>query len=98
MYSTIGCIRSPFRLSDETGRAAVTQTILNLIFRVTGGIALIFLMYGAFLYLTSRGDKEQTERAKRTIYRTIIGTIIVFATVFILNLIASLLRLPGFRT
>lgn len=51
-------------------------TIFSAIFVVLGGVAVLFLVIGAFRYIISNGDQGNIKRAKDTILYSIIGIII----------------------
>ncbi len=75
-YTGLGCISSA-GFTKESGRAAATRTVVNFLTGITGGIAFIFLLYGAFVILTAKGDPEQVKRGKTVIMRTLIGAVLV---------------------
>lgn len=96
-YNDFGCIISPAGFMSAEGRASSAQFFLTIIYTVTGAIAMIALIYGAFLIISAKGDPEQISRGKRMIVRAIIGVILVYLMVFLINFIGSkVLRLPGF--
>ena len=97
-YTAVGCLSTDLASFSEEGAAAgVVTPILNILFSLTGGIAFLYLMYGAFLILTSRGDVEQLSQGKRTVMGSIIGLVFVLTSVFLINLIANgVLKIPGF--
>jgi len=98
MYTMLGCIATDLGSFQSEGAAAsVVQTILNLIFSITGGAALIALIYGAFLVLTSQAEPEKLNQGKRIIFGAIVGVIFALGSVFLVNLLASgILKIPGF--
>jgi hypothetical protein len=95
-YSDLGCVRSPMGFQTEQGPASLVRLITSVIYTITGSIALVMLLYGAFLVTTSKGSSSQVKRGKSIIIKTIVGTIIVFSAVFIVETIAKILRIPGF--
>ncbi len=95
-YTDLGCISSPLGFTTAQGPAAMVRSIMSLLYTVTGAIGLVTLMYGAFLVTTSKGNASQVRRGKHFIVRTIIGVVIVFSAVFLVNLIAGALKIPGF--
>ena len=99
-YTMIGCLTSTggFQNDKNTGASSFVQALFDLlVFRVTGGIAFLYLMYGAFLVLTSQGEVERLSQGKRVIVGAVIGLVFTLGSVFIVNLIGSgVLRLPGF--
>lgn len=69
---------------DQTGAAGISQFFTNLVglFSTVAAIALIFmLLWGAFEWMTSGGDKEKLAAAQRRILNAIIG-IVLFAITF----------------
>lgn len=94
----IGCLSTD--INDFTGEGAaanIVNFLLNkLVFPLAGGIALLFLIYGAFLLLTSQSEPEKLNQGKRVVMGSIIGIIFVLFTVFIVNIIAGVLKIPGF--
>lgn len=98
MFTMLGCIATDLGSFQSEGAAAsVVQTILNLIFSITGGAALLALIYGAFLILTSQAQPEKLNQGKRIISGAIIGVVFTLGSVFLVNLLASgILKIPGF--
>jgi len=99
-YTMLGCISSSSSFADTSGSGAANfiQTLFDfLVFKITGGVAFLYLIYGAFLYLTSQGDTERLNHAKRVILGAIIGLIFTISSVFVVNLIGNgILKIPGF--
>lgn len=70
--------------SKTSGAGAISQFLSNLIILIysLAGVVLIFmLVWGAFEWLTSGGDKEHIEAARKRIINAIIG-ILLFALAF----------------
>jgi len=68
--------------SEEGTNLLLTSTIGNIIttfLSVIGVIFIILSVYGGFLYLTSRGNQEQTKKALTIITQSLIGLIIILA-------------------
>jgi len=101
-YTAIGCITSTggFENNKGTGASSFTQALFDLIvFKMIGGIALLYLMYGAFLILTSQSDPEKLNHGKRVLYGAVIGVVFVLSSVLLVNIIGSnILRIPGFTS
>ncbi len=69
---------------DPTGAGAISQFLsngVNLIYMVAAIVLLFMILWGAFQWLTSGGDKEQLAAAQRRILNAIIG-ILLFAAAF----------------
>jgi hypothetical protein len=97
MYTMLGCIQTNLSSFTNDGAAvSVVQFFLDFIFRIVGGIALIYFMYGAYLLMTSQGSAERLNKGRQTLYGAIIGLVFVLLSVFLIRLIASgILKIPG---
>ncbi len=58
--------------------------IIRLFFVLAGIAALLYLLLGAFTWITSGGDKERVEKARDKIQAAIVGIILVVIVVAIL--------------
>lgn len=73
------------------------QKILSLSVSIAGGVAFLSFLYGAFLILTAKGDREQLENGKDILIKSIGGLFIILFAVFILNFVGvEVLKIPGF--
>lgn len=66
------------------------KTIQNIVFAVlviATVVALFFLIWGGFKWVTSGGDKAKVDAARQTIIAAIIGLILSFLAFFILSLV-----------
>ncbi len=98
-YTQVGCIDvglSGFR--DSSAAGGVTNAILSrFLFPITGVLALLSLIYGAFLVMTAHGRAQQINLGKRWIYGALIGVVFVFMVILLIRIIAGdILRIPGF--
>ena len=99
---TFGTISPPpaikdFAGPDKSGAAGISNFLSNLVVLIysAAAIVLIFmLLWGAFEWMTSGGDKEKLSSAQRRIINAIIG-IILFAVAF--AVIAVLGQFTGFE-
>lgn len=72
------------RTSEETLQAFLKSGI-NLAFGIGGIITFFMLLIGAVEYITSGGDKEAVEKAKKKMTTAIIGLVILFSTYAIIK-------------
>ncbi len=63
------------------------QHLYNYLISIAGIIALVSLIVGGILYLTSTGKPEQTAKAKKQILAAFLGIIILFSSYLILRTI-----------
>jgi hypothetical protein len=75
--------------SNNTSLASIVKTVLNMAFVLAGVIAVVYLIWGGYQYITSAGG-EGSEAGKKTIINAIIGLIIVIAAFAIANYIWTL--------
>ncbi len=54
-------------------------------------IAIFFLIYGGFLYMTGGSVPAQLEKARKTIFNAVIGLVIAMAAIALNNLIFSII-------
>lgn len=65
---------------------------------IIGGVALLFIIYGGYIILTSQGDPNQLNTGKSYIYYAIAGLLLaIFGFVFIQVIAVDILHIPGFN-
>ena len=72
----------------------VPALVANFIFSavlLAAGVVVIFIIIGGYKYMTSGGDPKQLEGARKTITYAIIGMLIVFFSLFFLNILKQVL-------
>lgn len=50
---------------------------------IAGAVAVLYLIVGGFLYITSGGDESKLEKAKNTIKNAIIGVVVILLALVI---------------
>lgn len=78
----------------DVGRIIVG--LINLVFILSVIVALLYLIWGGFKWLTSGGDKTAVQSAREHIVAAIVGLVIIFMSYFILNFIVKFF-IPGFE-
>lgn len=64
---------------------------------LVGGVALLFIIYGGYIILTSQGNPTQLSKGKSYIFYAIMGLLLaIFGYVFIQIVIVDILKIPGF--
>lgn len=85
-------------MTDDVGQAQsnlsgfIFTIILNVIeiaLRLVGFAAVGFVIYGGFKYLTSAGSADRIVAGRKIIQNALIGLVVSFFSVAIVNLIAS---------
>lgn len=68
------------------------ETLASWFLIIIGLIGVIFLLYGALVYITAGGDSEKVDKAKKTIIYALIGIAVAILAFAIVTFVASLLR------
>ena len=84
-FAPITAIVNPFP-QVQAGGVTVTN-ILNIVFGIVGALTFLFIVYGGFKYVMSRGDPQATNTAKNTIIYAVVGMIITLSAAAIVNFV-----------
>ena len=80
---------------DGSGLASfVWQIVLNVLFDLMAAASIVavgFVIYGGYLFITSEGDPGKAAKARKTISSAIIGLIITLLATAIINTITGIL-------
>lgn len=68
--------------------------IISIALIFSGVVILVYFMYGAILFILSRGDAKALQKAKNTIVYALLGGIVVVGAFVIVNIVIGLLGLP----
>ena len=77
---------SGYRCS-ETDLPGIFNTIVNWALGIAFFIAVIFLIYGGFLYITSAGNEESATKGKNAVVYALIGIIIIVLSYVIVRVV-----------
>ncbi len=78
----------PEALPSQTSFLDLLTFIINFFLGLVGTVAILMLIYGGFLYLTSAGG-DNIKKAKNTIIYAIIGIIVILLSYAIVNTITG---------
>lgn len=87
----------PFVLQDPTGAGGISlflSHLVALVYTVAAVALVLMILWGAFDWITSEGEKEKIESARNKIIHSIIG-ILLFAAAF--AIIQVLGQFSGFK-
>jgi hypothetical protein len=81
-------------LPNATGAAngSILQTVLQDLFGVIGGLALIFLIIGGLRYIFSNGDPQNAASARGTIIYALVGLMVAIVAESIVALVLGKLK------
>lgn len=71
----------------------IISKILPYLFAGAGLLLLLYLLYGGLSLMLSRGDPKAVQSAKDKITGAVVGFVIVFASYWIVQIVATLLGL-----
>ena len=74
---------------DQITVPNIVQTGIRLVLVVASLVAFFFLVLGGIKWVTSGGDKEQTQKAQGQITAALVGLVIVFSAWAILRLVEA---------
>jgi hypothetical protein len=96
-YTFLGCLTTGAGSFQEGGAGNVVQSLLKIIFSIVGGVAFLYLIFGAFVIISSQNEPERLNYGRRVVYGAITGLIFALTSVLLVNLIAGqVLKIPGF--
>lgn len=79
--------------------AGFAQAIYAIGLSFIGVVALLFIVYGGFLILTSQGSPDQVAKGKSYITYSIIGIVVAVSGYTIYEVIVkNILKIPGFNS
>ncbi len=78
--------------------SGVIPALITTIFIIAIIVALLYLVWGGFKWLTSGGDKAAVAQAREHIIAAIIGLVIIFLSYFILNIVLGFFGLGSLGT
>lgn len=62
-------------------------TLVNILLGLVGLVAVIMLIYGGVLYLTSAGDEDKAKKGKQAVMYAIIGLLLIGFSVAIVQFV-----------
>lgn len=86
-------ISPDFNLNLQT-LGGIISALLNIAFYIAGFLAFYYLVWGAFQYMASSGNKEQLQKARARITWALVGLIVVFMSYFIARFASEIFK-PG---
>lgn len=80
LAQSIGAIFDPAVGINIGGANVLIISITNFMLALIGSVAIVYLVYGGYMYMTARGDPGQVSKATKAIWSSITGILIaIFA-------------------
>ena len=86
-------IQGPLKDDKFTNLTSLLNNAIPIIFPIAGLILLAYLIWGGFEFLTSLGDPKKAAAAKNKITYAILGFFLIFASYWIVQLVAYFFKL-----
>lgn len=89
------CVRPLEGIPDATGVATISciwivlQNVINAALVLSGVVAVFLIIYSGYQYVTSSGDKEKVDNARKRLTYAIIGLVIVMMSFVMVNLLSQ---------
>lgn len=78
--------------NDRKKTGGVVAAVMRMVYLILGIVAVIFLIYGGFLYIYSAGDPGKVKKAKDTIIYAILGIVVAVLAAAIINFVIISVR------
>lgn len=85
----------PGNTTQDSTASGFILKIINIALAIAGLIAVLFLIIGGFRYITSAGNEETAEKAKKIILNSIIGIVVIILSFVIVRVISNALTGQG---
>lgn len=91
VYTGVVCAKTDFGVF-------IQDTVFSFGIGLAGIMALLCIIYAAFIMQTSSGNPEKIKKAQEMLTSCIMGLVLIIFSVFILRLIGvNILKIPGFK-
>lgn len=78
-----------FNFPQDIGK--VFLAVIEILLRISGLVAVAYVVYGGIKYVLSQGEPDKTKSAKNTIINALIGAAIAVTATGLVNLVARTL-------
>ncbi len=79
------CAGTGVRCEQNIDLPSLFKTIINYALGIAFFVAVIYLIYGGFLYITSAGNEESAEKGKNAIVYALIGIVVIVLSFVIVS-------------
>lgn len=80
-------------IAGSTAPGIIITSVLRIVYAVGAVMVLFMLIFGAFQWITSGGDKEAVQKARSRITNALIGLAILALSLVIITIIAAILKI-----
>jgi hypothetical protein len=95
--ASVNCTATDFGCIPSDNPLQFTSSLYTIGLGFIGGVALLFIVWGGYLVLSSRGNPSQLQKGRDYILYSIIGLILAVGGYAFYHIIAKdVVKLPGF--
>lgn len=69
----------------QTGLRGIVLTIINFFLGFLGLLAVVMVIYGGFLYVSSAGNEENVNKAKKILLYAVVGIVVIIVSFALVN-------------
>lgn len=69
----------------QTGLRGIVLTIVNFFLTFLGLLAVVMVIYGGFLYVSSAGNEENVNKAKKILLYAVVGVVVIIVSFALVN-------------
>lgn len=91
MAKILDCVGDPTKFKLENVGGCI-DSFINLALYFAGGLAVLFIILGAYQYLTAFGSEEKANKGKSTLTWAIIGLVVMACAKLLVELIKWLIQ------
>src|ERR1700722_767537 len=81
------CLPASSNINSPSSVNTLLIDVINILLSVAALIAVLFIVIGGFMYITSAGNSEQAEKGRTTLVNAIIGLIIIILAYVIVSVV-----------
>jgi hypothetical protein len=89
IYTILGAKDIPGEVSGAKSIAEIAFSVLNFLLSIVGVLAIIMLVVGGIMYLTSAGDEDRIDDGKKIFKYALLGIVIALASLVLVKQLAT---------
>ncbi len=82
-------IKNPIKVENI---GELVNSILGIVLQISVPVAVVFIIYSGFLFVTARGDPKKLTDAKRTFMWTVVGIAVLLGASVIAGVIDATIK------
>lgn len=75
--------------ADKTTIGSFLLQVIQILLLLSAVVAILFIVIGGFMYMTSSGNQEQADKGKKMITNAIIGLIVIILSYTIISIVIN---------